>query len=242
LLVLRDPLEGWQFTLQGDPGDLLYTATFDSFEDEWQEYSGRNAARIVDSTLLIETDQPEAGPFSTTLPEFIDFDLRVDARPIEGPLDNGYGVIFRLQAGSPGTFVDDSYYLFLISSDGYYQVRRVIAGEVRELSGWIPSDLIDQGLNVTNRLRVVAVGDRFRFYINGEPVELCIPDDPAAISTYIAGECLDGTMQPVLIDDSIASGRLGGIAMSLGTPGVTVAFDNVLVFQPDESMTETFVS
>jgi hypothetical protein len=77
-------------------------------------------------------------------------------------------------------------------------------------------------------------GDTFRFFINNEPVALCIPDDPAGISTYV-NECIDGQMQPVLVDNSIPNGQIGVIARTFGEPGVIVAYDDVLVFGPDES-------
>lgn len=241
LLLARGLLADWRYVMEGAPGDLLYAAAFDGFTEEWQQYRGQDEAQIGEGRLVIGTSQAVSGPFSVAQPWFADFDLRVVAQPLEGPLDNGYGVIFRLQTNDPSTPRDDAYYLFLISSDGYYQVRRVIAGDVRELSTWIPSPHILQGLDVVNHLRVVAAGDQFRFFINGEAVALCIPDDPTARSTYIerSGECLGGQMRTTLIDDSIGQGQVGLIVLSLGTPGVRVAFDNLLIFQPIVEVNET---
>ena len=45
-----------------------------------------------------------------------------------------------------------------MSSDGYYQVRQAQEGEQRVVSAWAPSPLIAQGLEVSNRLRVIAEG------------------------------------------------------------------------------------
>jgi hypothetical protein len=206
------------------PGELLYTATFDDFLDDWALYEGRLSAQVEDAVLRLAVDTPQSSPFSTTTPHFGDFDLRVKTHPIAGPLDNGYGVIFRLQDAQ-------NYYWFMISSDGYYQVLRSVDGEQKELSTWIDSTLINQGLEAENWLRVVGQGDQFEFFINDEQVTLCIPDDPAGESTFVA-DCVDGQMLDTLVDDSISTGQLGVVARSFNDPGVEVKFDNVLVYGP----------
>ena len=102
----------------------------------------------------------------------------------------------------------------------------------KKLSDWIPSPLVNQGLNVDNQLRVVAQGDQFRFFINDEQVALCIPNNPEGESTYFDG-CVDGEMHDTLTDDSIGSGQLGVMAITLDEPNVEVVFDNVLVYGPE---------
>jgi hypothetical protein len=164
-------------------------------------------------------------PFSTASPHFGDFDLSVMARPVAGPINNGYGVVFRLQ--DPQNF-----YWFLISSDGYYQVQGWVNDEEKDLSAWIESPLIHQGLDVENQLRVIGVGGQFQFFINGEQVQVCVPDDPAGESTYF-NECVDGQMLDTLVDGSIPAGQLGVVARTFSEPGVEVEFDNVLVYGPE---------
>jgi hypothetical protein len=150
------------------------------------------------------------------------------ARPVAGPDDhnNGYGVIFRAQDAA-------NYYLFLISSDGYYQVVRSVDGSQTELSTWIESPLINPGVDVENWLRVIAVGDEFQFFINGGPVALCIPDDPDAFSTFVGDTCRDGQMLTTLVDDALPNGQLGVIARTFDNVGVAVEFDNFLVYGPE---------
>lgn len=205
----------------------MYAAAFDDTLGDWDLYAGRLSAQAVDGALRLEVGSPQSLPFSTARLHFADFDLSLRARPVDGPLDNGYGIIFRAQ--NP-----QNYYLFLISSDGYYRVQRAVDGEEKILSDWIPSSLIHQGMNVENTLRVTALGDIFQFYINDERVELCIPDDPAGVSTY-ADECVDGTMQDTLVDNAVSSGQLGVIARSFDEPGVVVEFDDVVIVGPAAS-------
>lgn len=214
----------WHYVVPSTPSEVLYAATFDDAAADWQLYDGRLSAQVAEGALRVAVGETDSLPFSTAGPYFSDFDLRVKTTAVAGPLDNGYGVIFRAQDS-------DNYFLFLISSDGYYQVRREVNDAEKTLSEWIPSALVNQGLDAANEIRVVAQGDTFQFFINGEQVELCIPNDPEALSTY-TDSCIDGQMLPQLVDDSIAEGQLGVIALTFDEPGVEVDFDNVLVFGP----------
>lgn len=240
--------------LTAQPGDLIYVATFDAFLDDWQLYDdGQLAAQVESTALHLTVNTFESIPFSVTAPTFGDFDLRVRTRALAGPLNNGYGVIFRLQdeqrrrGATWGDLianqVDDlvygepdarGYYMFLVSSDGYYQVRREVEGVQRELSTWIPSPIVNQGFAEPNDLRVVARGDEFQFYVNDMLMPLCIPDDSQARSTYneLTGECLGGSMRETLVDDALPVGRLGVVAQSFNEAGVVVSFDDVVVQQP----------
>ncbi|MBZ0301897.1 MAG: hypothetical protein K8J31_19265 [Anaerolineae bacterium] len=217
----------WHYVVTGEPGEVLYATGFDDRLDDWERYDGRLSAQMADSALRIDVGASQSLPFSTSRFYFGDFDLTVRARPLAGPLDNGYGVIFRAQDSR-------NYYVFLISSDGYYQVRRALDGQPKVLSDWIPSTLIVQGLDADNELRVVAQGETFQFFVNGQALELCIPDDPDAVSTY-ADQCIQGQMLPELVDDAIDRGQIGVIAQALDEPGVAVEFDNVRVFSPEAS-------
>lgn len=206
------------------PDRVLYASAFDGYLDEWETYLGRLEAQIAAGVLRIRVDDTDAGAYSAAYPYFADFDLRVTARAVDGPLNNGYGVIFRLHDRR-------NYYTFLVSSDGYYQVGRVLNGQFRELSTWIPSPLVRQGIGEANALRVVARGDRMRFYVNDQRVALCIPNNPAAQSTYLMETCIDGTMQDVLVDASIPNGRIGVTAQTIvgAEAGVVAEFDDLIV-------------
>ena len=225
---LQQIVAGWRYVLPADAGDLLYVATFDGFVDEWEQYDGRLNARISDGSLRLDVGDVISAPFSAASPHFRNFDVRIEAHPVEGPENNGYGLIFRLQD-------PDNHYLFMVSSDGYYKVSRRLNGEEKTLSDWIRTDIVQHGFGGTNWLRVVAYEDRFQFFINGYHVQLCIPDNPEAESTYFSfrEECVEGQMKDTLFDDALASGRLGAMARSFDVPGVVVDFDNLVVFGPE---------
>ncbi len=244
LVALRRSVASWQhYIISGEPGALVYAATFDGgatdgFNADWTQYAGRLSAAVANGQMQITVGDVGAGAYSITAPHFGDFDVRVDAQLIGGSEQNAYGLVFRLQNQDNSVLEDDNYYLFLISGDGYYRVTRVIAGKVKVISDWINSALIQQGLNTVNHLRVVAQGDQFRFYINGQSVQLCVPDDPSGESTYSGGKCF-GTMIDTLTDATIPNGQIGVTTQWLeevgGTDSAVGAFDNLLVYGPSES-------
>jgi hypothetical protein len=218
-------VQDWHFVVPADSGQLLYVTTFDDSSADWIQYQGRLSAQVMEAALRLDVGLEDSLPFSTAAPYFEDFDLLLRARPIAGPLDNAYGVVFRMQD-------TDNYYMFLISSDGYYQVQRNVNGQQKKMSDWIPSSLIKPGMNVDNWLRVVALDDSFRFYINGAPVDLCIPTSISGESTYAGDRCVDGEMQPRLIDAAITYGQVGVVAQSFDERGVVVDFDDLVIYGP----------
>jgi hypothetical protein len=231
--------------IMGEPGALLFAATFDGEPDSpfnrlWRQYDGRLSARVRDGTLHLQIDDFSAGAYSVVPYLFADFDVSTRARAAAGPEDNGFGLVFRLQDGGNQNTADDSYYLFLISSDGYYRVSRVINGQARIVSDWIDSPAVRLGIGSVNTLRVVGQGDRFAFYINGVRVPLCIPTAPDGISTYALGECIGGALVDTLVDASIAVGRVGVGAVSTesGESGVQVAFEQFIVSAPNAAVGE----
>ena len=243
LLALSRSVAQWQHSVvAAAPGTLIYAATFegagaDGFNPDWSQYPGRLSAQVEGGQMRITVGEPVSGAYSVAEPHFGDFDLRVEAQTLAGPVDNGYGIVFRLQNKDNASVEDDSYYLFLISADGYYRLMRVIEGAAPELiSDWIESPLINLGLGAVNHLRVVARGDQFSFYINGEAVTMCIPDDPAAQSTLnpLTGECMGGQMLETITDATIPSGQIGVAAQStlMGGEGVVAGFDRVLIYTP----------
>lgn len=223
LIVLNQLAANWHYVLTGEPGTLLYTAAFDGFEDEWNLLGRRLEPTISNGVMRFELNDVRLSPYQTPKPQFADFDLLIAARAVDGPEDNSFGVVFRLQD-------PDNFYSFMISSDGYYKINRRLKGEEKDLSMWIASPAVHTGIGTVNWLRVQASGDQFRFYVNGEQLQLCIPNNPAGQSTYFNGECVDGQMLSTLVDTSLSSGQLGPVVRSLDEPGVVVEFDNLLVF------------
>jgi hypothetical protein len=230
---LNQAVAGWRYTVPADAGALLYASGFDSAED-WEEAEGRLSAQISDGVLRLEVGSEGSSLFAPLRWHMTDFDFTVDARAVAGPVNNGFGIIFRLADLN-------NYYYFLISSDGYYQLNRVQDGQARELSTWIPSEAVHFGIGEPNRIRVVGDGDQFRFYVNETPLAMCIPDDPDARSTYneADGTCLGGQMLETVTDSAIPGGRLGVMAITFDQPDVVIAFDNAVIYSPTDASEES---
>jgi len=221
---LADVLRAAPPVIDGPSGTVLYASDFEIAPEEWDTYDGRLSARIEGGILKIDVGDVQSAPFVPTRWHFKDFDAQVIAAAVGGPSVNGYGIVFRMRDAG-------DYYRFVISSDGYYQVTRAVDGVEREISTWIPSDAINVDFGSPNVLGVRGVGDQFTFSINGQQVELCLPDDPDGQSTYSGGQCF-GTMTPTLTDSTHVTGQLGLIAVAENEPDVSVVFDNFLVTKP----------
>ncbi len=252
----RDPIVGV-------PGDLLYVATFDGYLDEWDLYDGQQSASIKDGRLRLALSSAQTASWSVARHHFIEFDISVAASAAAGPIDNAFGIVFAMQSPSeeacdlPAVIfcgigqlsallsaalrqvldpvAETHYYAFLISSDGYYALERIVDGIREVLSTWIPSPSIHQNLGAQNRIRVIAQGTELRFFVNGDQVMLCIPSEPGASSTFTNGECIGGRMVEGFQAPHPLQGQLGLIAQATqtGGGGVIVDFDNITVFSPN---------
>jgi hypothetical protein len=183
----------------------LYRDGFDDSQSQWVlEADLEASARIADGQLLLNVLEPNLVTWAQlTDRTFGDFVLEVEATQVSGPNNNSYGVLFRVQDPT-------AYYRFDISGDGYYAVTRrdpTGGGRWTWLTGdWVPSTAIHQGAS-TNRIRVLAQGSHFVFWVNGE--QLTEADD----KTY-------------------SRGAIGLNAGSFDEPGVMVSFDNLTITKP----------
>jgi hypothetical protein len=127
---------------------------------------------------------------------------QVEATQIDGPLDNGYGMMFRVDPDS------NSFYLFEVSGDGYIWIGVCEENCEQEQplveNGWFASDAVNQGLDATNVLRVRAEGGNMIFFVNEQEVAR-------------------------VTDTTLDRGDIGIMVETLGEGGVVVAFDNFTV-------------
>lgn len=135
-----------------------YTATFDE-AGQWTQTSDSQADIFVqDGQLHIVVKQPDTLAWSVAGLALGDFTLDVEATPIEGPADNGYGLVVR-------RVDDENLYCFQISSDGYFRVQKRVKGKWIDLTGdWQASPAIQKGQ--ANRLRVTCKRDSLTFAAN----------------------------------------------------------------------------
>jgi hypothetical protein len=231
-----------------EPGQLLYATSFDAFNDEWDLYPGRDSAQIVPASSLESLGASSAvtplsgdvlaikygsgsrdqAVWSTLDRKFSDFDLRVTTQLIAGPVDQSqYGVIFRYRD------LQDLY-AFFITSDGYYSLAKRENGTWDDVSVWGQTDAIRQGSDAANEVRVIARGDEFRFFVNGQPVPLCLKGENRFSMWQGPGVCVEGgELTTVYRDSAFKQGR---IALAVGTidgSDIEVAFDDLVIVGPE---------
>ncbi len=134
--------------------------------------------------------------------------IQVDARLVEGPLDNNLGLLVRCRE-SQDTQDTDDFYWYEISSDGYYGVVLRYNDDWRTLIPWEESDAIHQGVGAVNHLQVLCAGELCSFYVN---------------DTWLTD----------VVDSTILSGTIGLAAGNFDEPGVVVHFDNLAVYELQE--------
>lgn len=154
-LVLKDRLSG---------SPESYFEPFDS-AGTWTVGEDANASGVVQDGVYEITVNTFGDIYWVTAgEEFSDGVFEVEAVPVEGSIDNGYGMIIRVNED------DGAFYVFKISSDGYAFIGRCtefcLESEVFESKEWFSTPVIVQGLNVTNTLRISAAGQEMAFFVN----------------------------------------------------------------------------
>jgi 3-keto-disaccharide hydrolase/zinc-ribbon domain len=154
----------------GQPPEVLATPSVPLYQDDFGDPSSGWDVFDEDDTLAeyangeyrlgVYQDNYMAWGNPTPGQEFTDFQVEVDARQAEGPLDNNFGLLIHYQTD------DQDFYWFEISGDGYYSVDMRQAGQWSTLVDWSTSDAINQGVGATNHLKVVCAGNHFSFYVN----------------------------------------------------------------------------
>jgi hypothetical protein len=127
----------------------------------------------------------------------------VEATQVDGPLNNGFGMHFRVDDSS------DSFYVFEISGDGFVWIgwcQELCDQDAVALVGgdWFRSPAVKQGLQEKNHLRVIADGSLMTFFVNGVEV---------------------GRTS----DSRLTEGDIAIMVETLGERGVRVVFDNFKV-------------
>jgi hypothetical protein len=172
-------------------GGALFSDEFDGSVDcEWQLYSGRGVSEVIENDVLrIETNQPGLIGWTLAGQDVDDVVISTRANHVEGPEDNAFGIICRYQ--NP-----DNYYVFLISSDGYYAIGKFQSGSegVEYLTGdglYTPSEMINTG-QAANDIQASCIGNQLSLSINGVPV------DSVTDPTFVIGDIGLGanTFQP----------------------------------------------
>lgn len=184
-------------------GTVLFLDDFSNPNSGWGTWAHEGASIQYDQGgLRIKVDLPLYMFWSLSGKKFQDAQINVDAAVFGGPTNNTFGVLCR--------FTDEqNYYGFVISSDGYYGIYKIVKGVYSVFGDGNQlqySQFIRQG-QMGNRLEAVCAGERLALYANGE------------LLTEVK-------------DADLKNGQVGLLVGTYEQPGADIFFDNFVVKQP----------
>ncbi|MDX1615961.1 MAG: hypothetical protein R3300_16730 [Candidatus Promineifilaceae bacterium] len=174
-----------------DQDSALFVDEFDGEQEcGWVLYQGSGGSvQIQDGALILESGQPGQIWWTNAGRQFDDVRIATTVRRVSGPEDNAFGIICRYQS-------KDNFYLFLISSDGFYAIGKYQSGspQIEYLTGdgeFQFSEAINQGA-ASNDLIATCQGNELSMAVNG--TQLATVTDP----TFVTGDIGLGasTFQP----------------------------------------------
>ena len=173
-------LEPTPTTVAGDPAGTLGTPDWvDNMEngDGWATgFSEYSSIEFDDGYLKLTADQDVDG-WRLTWPFLEDFYLEAKIQSPECEGSDHFGIMFRVPANSNA----NRGYLYGITCDGRYGLRRWDGQVMYSPIQWTESDVINEGEDVVNTLGIMAEGSTLTLYINGKEV------DEVTESSYLAG-------------------------------------------------------
>lgn len=144
--------------------NLIFEETFAPEQLGAWQIEGDSVARtaVIDEQLIIEIDAPQTVQYAAlNEPFFTNFILETEVRQLRGDPQGSFGLLFRMQG-------PDQFYRFEITGTGQFMLERRNADGTwtRFLDDWTSSDAINQGINATNRLKVIALERSISIYAN----------------------------------------------------------------------------
>lgn len=183
-------------------GEVLFTDDFSDPDSGWNRVSTPTGETDYDDGVYrIFINEANTDIWSKPGLKFEDAIIEVDAFKVGGDRDNRFGIICR----ATGT---DSFYTFIVSSDGFYGIGKVKDNNYKLIGSeaLLPHEAINKG-SAFNRIRAECISEDLRLSVNG---------------------VLVGEVQ----DSELASGDVGLIAGTYTTPGTDIRFDNFMVLKP----------
>lgn len=186
------------------PG-VLFQDDFSNPKSGWDRVSNEQGSMTdyVDGRYRILVNDTQTDIWANPSKNFTgDIVVEVNAVKNSGPDDNDFGVLCRYQD-------QNNYYGFLISSDGYAGIERILNGEqefINSDKAMVPVD-IPKGDGVTYHITAKCVGNHLVLFVNGKRI-------------------MDAT------DDTFQAGDVGLIAGTFDEKGADILFDNLVVHRP----------
>ncbi len=164
------------------------------------EQDANGSTAIVNEQLVVTIVAPNTIQYATLGDRtYGDFVLEVETWQRSGAPESSYGVLFRLQE-------DKQFYRFDITGNGLFIVeRRHVDGTWTRLTPeWTATPALNQGLNVANKLKVIAAGPTLTFYAND-------------------------VLLTQVVDEALTSGAIALDAGTFGGGDLQVSFDNLTI-------------
>lgn len=181
---------------------MLFSDSFSDPNSGWDRVQTDEGITDYDNGgYRIFVNKPRSDYWANPGRMFGDVRVEVEATKAGGPDDNDFGVICRYQD-------TENFYYFVISSDGFFGILRILSGETQTLGadGLKKSDAILLG-RARNHLRADCIGDQLTLYVNGQQVHTAR-------------------------DPSFPTGDVGLLAGTYDMPGTDIHFDNFVVHAP----------
>ena len=121
--------------------------------------------------------------------------ISVDAKLVAGPLDFGYGVVFRSDT-------NHSEYGFLISADGHWTTYKLVKNQLTPLNAWTTTATVDQKKGAHNTLNVYFKGTQMNLFVNGMLVGQA---EDATFSSGVVGLTASAGQNVVFANFSVTS-------------------------------------
>jgi hypothetical protein len=183
-------------------GGVLMEDDFSDPSSGWNRVATiQGETDFADGVYRILVNEPNLDIWSMPGKSFQDVRIEVDALKVGGERDNRFGILCR--AVRP-----DSFYTFIVSSDGYYGIGKINGQEYKliGMDSLQPSDVILKG-TALNHIRADCIGDTLTLYVNGEKLA-------------------------EVRDAEYPTGDVGLIAGTYETSGTDIRFDNFIVYAP----------
>lgn len=140
---------------------------FDDFKDNrfrWYEFNEPEASGKIENGSYVFAHHRTAGSWSlwNTIRVNPDKNFTIEAkiRFLGGFDKHGYGLIW-------GAADLENKYFFIVTSQGYYAIRRVKGGKIKDIKRWTPNIYVNQG-SKENTLTIKKTGKSLLFYANQE--------------------------------------------------------------------------
>jgi len=183
-------------------GQALYHDDFSDPTDGWPEASdavgslgySQGAYRVVVNSAGYDL-------WAVSRQTYRDVQVEVDTARLAGTSDNRFGLICRYQDA-------ENFYVFIISSDGYYATAIIQNGTSsllgQEMMAYNAAIIHGDG---PNHIRFDCIGNALTGYVNGQQVA-------------------------VVNDSTFSTGDAGLLAGAFDKSGVEIGFDNFMVIKP----------